>query len=77
VRFEDLKKNWNTKYTKYLIPLLHSRRTIRRGSKRSKIDIIRLAELSYEVIRDLEQAGTIRFMYDERNRITAIKFVVD
>ena len=65
IDFNEVKKLWLTKRVNEIIGLLHDKRERRRGSRRSKFEIIRLAELSYEVIKNMERVQRIKFIMCE------------
>jgi len=65
VDFNEIKKLWLTKRVSEVIGLLHDKREKKKGSRRSKSEVIRLAELSYEVIKNMERAQRIKFVIDE------------
>jgi len=65
IDFNEIKKLWLTKRVNEIIVLLHDKRERRRGSRRSKSEVIRLAELSHEVIKNMERAQRIKFIMCE------------
>lgn len=57
--YEEIKELCRKAMVSELVVLLHSMKSRRRGSRRSKSDVIKLAELSYEIIKRLESAGRL------------------
>ena len=54
--YEDIKKLCKDMMVNDIIMLLHKMKSKKKGSRRSKNEVIRLAELSYEIVRSLEEA---------------------
>ncbi len=65
ISYNDIKELCKRESVSDIIPILHRMKGKRKGSKRKISDVIKLAELSYEIVRNMELAG--RFIVVSNN----------